>query len=579
LRHIVCAVLAAALVTGSWVVPFSSANEAPSDVYAYGAGKEMRGVWLAFSDFEGLGLANKSEAAFKKRIGQLFDKAQTYGTTDIFFHVRAFDDAAWKRATFKPSKYCTADGSSSGIARDELAYDPLQIVITEAHSRGMKLHAWLNPYRINHNYYYDPAEQSTTDRILTAVRELLKYKINGIHIDDYFYSAKKGYRSVEKAKKYKVSISAATKRKYCNAMVQAVYKAVHKKKGVKFGVSPAGNYGNAMACGADVKTWLSVKGYIDYAAPQIYWTDRWGSDGGTKMFSARLQRFKDLNTLGLPMYVGLALYRTGYKQSDDKGWGTSNRNIASQVEKLRTAGMDGYILFSLRSMYSKTSAKELKNLRKLLNSETKQKIIVIDAGHQKKADNKLIPIGPGSSEKRPAVSSGTRGAYTGNPEYKITLQVAKRLSKSLKKAGYKVFMVRTKNDVNISNKKRAEYANRKKADLVIRLHCDGIDGDSSVRGFLTLTPSKNKWTKKIYARSLKASKAIHKAALKATGAKSRGISKRGDLVGFNYSKVPVTLLEMGVMTNERDDRLLATAKYQNKIVKGVVNGVKAYFKN
>jgi N-acetylmuramoyl-L-alanine amidase len=205
-------------------------------------------------------------------------------------------------------------------------------------------------------------------------------------------------------------------------------------------------------------------------------------------------------------------------------------------------------------------------------------VVVIDAGHQKKANNKLVPIGPGSDEKRAAVSSGTRGKYTGIPEYKITLQVAKRLSKSLKKAGYTVYMVRTKNDVDIPNKERAEYANKKKADLVIRLHCDGIDGSSSIRGFLTLTPAKNKWTKKIYKESLKASKAIHNAALKATGAPDRGISKRGDLVGFNYSKVPVTLLEMGVMTNEKDDRLLASADYQKKIVKGVVKGVKAYFK-
>jgi N-acetylmuramoyl-L-alanine amidase len=175
------------------------------------------------------------------------------------------------------------------------------------------------------------------------------------------------------------------------------------------------------------------------------------------------------------------------------------------------------------------------------------------------------------------VSSGTSGRYTGNPEYKITLQVAKRLAKSLKKAGYRVYMVRTKNNVNITNKERAEFANKKKADLVIRLHCDGVEGDSSVRGFLTLTPAKNKWTKKIYAKSLKASKKIRKAVLKTTKAPDRGISKRGDLVGFNYSKVPVTLLEMGVMTNKKDDRLLASASYQKKLVKGIVRGVNAYF--
>jgi len=207
--------------------------------------------------------------------------------------------------------------------------------------------------------------------------------------------------------------------------------------------------------------------------------------------------------------------------------------------------------------------------------EANGKVIVIDAGHQKKANSQTEPIGPGATTRKPKVAGGTRGVVTGNPEYKITLQVAKRLRTVLKERGYTVYMVRTKNDVNIPNSKRAKFANKKKADLFIRLHCDAA-GQAS--GFLTLTPAKNKWTKKFYKRSLKASKIIHKAVLANTGATDRGISKRSDLSGFNYAKVPSVLFEMGVMTNATDDRLLASKKYQKKLAVGIANGADKYFK-
>jgi N-acetylmuramoyl-L-alanine amidase len=203
------------------------------------------------------------------------------------------------------------------------------------------------------------------------------------------------------------------------------------------------------------------------------------------------------------------------------------------------------------------------------------KVIVIDAGHQRYANGATEPIGPGARSRKPKVSGGTRGVVTGNPEYKINLQVAKKLRDALKAKGYTVYMVRTKHDVNIPNSKRAKFANRKKADLFIRLHCDAA---GSARGFLTLTPAKNGWTKKIYRKSMRAAKIIHKAVLKKTKANDRGIVKRGDLTGFNYAKVPSVLFEMGVMTNAKDDRLLASKKYQEKLVAGMVNGVEKYFK-
>jgi N-acetylmuramoyl-L-alanine amidase len=207
--------------------------------------------------------------------------------------------------------------------------------------------------------------------------------------------------------------------------------------------------------------------------------------------------------------------------------------------------------------------------------EKSRKIIVIDAGHQRKANTKTEPIGPGASERKFKVSGGTQGVVTGIPEYKITLQVAKKLRDALEEKGYTVYMVRTKHDVNIPNSRRAEFANKKKADLFIRLHCDAA---GQAHGFLTLTPANNKWTKKIYRKSLNAAKIIHKAVLAKTKAKDRGVAKRGDLSGFNYAKVPSVLFEMGVMTNAKEDRLLASKSYQKKLATGMAEGVETYFK-
>ena len=99
--------------------------------------------------------------------------------------------------------------------------------------------------------------------------------------------------------------------------------------------------------------------------------------------------------------------------------------------------------------------------------------IVIDAGHQTHGNSKLEPIGPGAKQKKPKVSQGTQGVSSKVPEYKVNLQVALKLQKVLEDKGYKVVMVRTTNDVDISNAERAAIANKYDADAFIRIHCNG----------------------------------------------------------------------------------------------------------
>lgn len=207
-----------------------------------------------------------------------------------------------------------------------------------------------------------------------------------------------------------------------------------------------------------------------------------------------------------------------------------------------------------------------------------KKVIVIDAGHQSRANSSMEPIGPGASKKKAKVTGGASGCVTHLPEYKLNLQVAKKLKKELQKRGYKVIMVRTKNKVNISNAGRAKIANKYKADAFIRIHANSA-GSSSVKGALTIAPtSSNKYmSKKNRKKSQRLSKKVLSYMCKATGAKNRGVMRTDTMSGINWCKVPVTIVEMGFMSNPSEDRKMASGSYQKKIVKGIANGIDKYF--
>ena len=204
------------------------------------------------------------------------------------------------------------------------------------------------------------------------------------------------------------------------------------------------------------------------------------------------------------------------------------------------------------------------------------RLIIIDPGHQAQAMNQHAPIGPGATQTRPMVAAGTRGVSTGVAEYIVVLDIGLKLRDALIEEGYEVYMVRETHDVQISNKDRALRGNELGGDIMVRLHCDGSP-NPNVHGFMTLIPANGGWTEPIYAKSRQAGEHVHREVLAAIGAYDRGIIERGDLSGFNWSTIPSILLEMGVMTNAREDELLSDPDYQNKIVQGIVNGLNAYF--
>ena len=205
------------------------------------------------------------------------------------------------------------------------------------------------------------------------------------------------------------------------------------------------------------------------------------------------------------------------------------------------------------------------------------RVVAIDAGHQAKGNSEKEPIGPGSSTMKAKVAAGAEVISTKLPEYKLTLSVSQKLRRILEERGYKVIMIRESNDVNLSNAERAEIANKSGASIFVRVHANSLD-NNSVHGTLSMCQTaKNPYNGNLHAKSYSLSKKITDYVCAATGFKNRGVQETDSMSGINWCIIPVTIIEMGFMSNPEEDQKMAQDDYQELIAAGIANGIDAYF--
>ena len=207
--------------------------------------------------------------------------------------------------------------------------------------------------------------------------------------------------------------------------------------------------------------------------------------------------------------------------------------------------------------------------------------VAIDPGHQGSWVDMSAqePSAPGSSETKAKATTGTTGKFSGLNEYELNLQVSLLLRDELEDRGYEVVMTREDHDTAISNKERAELATAEGADILVRIHANGSD-DTSVNGALAMVPSQsNPYVGYMYEECYELGDDILKAYCESTGIADDGVQYYDNMSGINWSTIPVTILEMGFMSNQNDDLLMADETFQPVMAEGIANGIDDYFED
>lgn len=370
---------------------------------------ELRGVWISYLDWEQM---PSNELGFEREVDKILQRCVDLKMNAVFVHVRPDADAMYPSSYYPWSRFVT------GVQGKNPGYDPLAYFVKAAHSRGLQFHAWINPYRVTgyHNtwdqvsenspakqwlsdtdtsndrwvlkqngaYYLNPAVPQVQELIINGVREVAqKYSVDGIHFDDYFYPEVDNNdpnRWFDKPE-YEASGSSLDistwRRENINTLVRGVYQAVKAvKPAVQFGISPEGYVDHLRSdtrLFADVDTWMSNDGYIDYIMPQIYWGfEHKLADGSAApfAFSNNLKTWLDLKSKGnVKLYLGLAMYKTGSDTKDNNEvpeWLRRDDIMRRQVEAGRATGqVSGYCFYAYSSFQEEACQKEVANLLKI----------------------------------------------------------------------------------------------------------------------------------------------------------------------------------------------------------------------
>ncbi len=309
----------------------SSSSETPAPAPSYGANtyralnySEVKGMWISYIDLAGI--PSGSESAFRSGIADIYDNCEALGINTVYVHVRSHGDAYYSSDYFPRTKYLGG------------TYDPLEIMVDEAHARGLSFQAWINPLRgcavsdisresgyklydwaggetrlvqVGSYYYLNPAYTEVTDLIAAGAREITaNYDVDGVHIDDYFYPTTEAYFDSAAFSQSGLSSLSDFRLANCDRLVSSLYSAVKKgNSSAIFGVSCQGSlYNNYNYMYADVKKWCAQSGFIDYIMPQIYY----GFKNSAEPFEECVNTWNNLAySGGIPLIVGITSAKLG----------------------------------------------------------------------------------------------------------------------------------------------------------------------------------------------------------------------------------------------------------------------------
>lgn len=245
--------------------------------------------------------------------------------------------------------------------------------------------------------------------------------------------------------------------------------------------------------------------------------------------------------------------------------------LVSSLDKVEGASSSAAVVASSAAVVTSSSAPSSLNT-------SNGHIVCIDAGHQQAGISELEPNAPGSSVMKAKLTTGTSGIVTGLVEYQLNLDVSQMLQAELINRGYQVVMVRNSNDCPMSNAERAVFANESGAEIFVRIHANSSD-NPEVNGAMFYAPSAaNPY---LSADVISASNTLSSIMLSfycsTTGLANKGVLQDDSMTGINWCKIPVTIVEMGFMSNPDEDRKMADPAFQALIAQGLANGIDAYF--
>lgn len=355
--------------------------------------EEMRGVWVSYMELSMENESSKTQKAFEDKFTEIAQKCRESGFNTLIVQIRPFCDALYKSSYFPWSHILT------GTQGENPQYDALQIMCDICKENNLKIHAWINPYRVSSNetpkklsdnnpyiknseigiktdngIFLDPSNETAQQLISDGVKEIAEnYDVDGIQFDDYFYPTedesfdKKQYEAyIEKyGKKNSMSLD-NWRMQNVNTLICKVYRTIKSvDSSVEFGISPQGNIGNNDGLYADVKSWCTCKGFADYICPQIYFS----LENPALTFEDCLDSWTSLDfDENVKLYVGLGGYKAGNGEYDEETWLLSDSILADEYDILRNnKSVRGFMLYSYSCLENDTAKKEINNLINALN--------------------------------------------------------------------------------------------------------------------------------------------------------------------------------------------------------------------